>query len=284
MEKQREDKQSSLQLQMQLKDAANDMERMALENQSLKHQVNERAAALEEVLKEHEKLKQRSQQLDASITKQQRSFQAKAHECESLSRQCSDLVVKVEEMHEQSLSAKQSCSSSQLEQDALKKELRALRHQLEDTARDRDAASMLHEEASREKQRLDERLTSMARHLDGLETDSSVLHKEKMEIAEYAKKLEKDIAKGLKALQQQERDIDQLTSIKGELQDCARDLKERLFTMENQNTRLCQEMNEHKEKHEQDKTKMKRMERQLHTDVDIIDKLKMQASSLKVSF
>lgn len=282
MEKQREDKQCIVQYQMQLKDMANDMERLTEENNSLKQQIKERALAMDKLFQENEKIKQKAQQQETNITKQQRSFQAKSHECESLSRQCSELVVKVEELQEQTLTTKQTCSNSQLEQDAMKKDLRSVRHQLEDMARERDAVIGQCEEVSRDKQRLDERINSMSRHLESVESDNSILHKEKMEIADYAKKLEMDIGKGLKALQQQEAEINQLSSMKNELQDCARELKERLCTTENQNTRLSQEMQEILQREEQTKVKTKRMERQLHTDVETIDKLKLQISSLRI--
>jgi len=282
MEKQREDKQCVVQYQLQLQDMASNMERLTEENNSLKQQIKERALSLDKMFQENEKIKQKAQQQETNITKQQRSFQAKSHECESLSRQCSELVVKMEELQEQSLTTKQTCSNSQLEQDALKKELRSLRHQLEDLARERDAVIGQCEEVSRDKQRLDERISSMSRHLESVESENSVLHKEKMEITDYAKKLEMDIGKGLKALQQQEAEINQLSSMKNELQDCARELKERLCTTENQNTRLSQEMEEISQSQEQSKVKTKKMERQLHTDVETIDKLKLQVSSLRI--
>ena len=282
MEKQQQDKQCTVQYQIQLKETTDDMERLAQENHSLKQQIQDRTLALEQMFKENEKVKEKAQQQESDITKQQRNFHAKAHECDSLSRQCSELAIKLEELQEQSLTAKLTFSGSKLEQDALNKELRSARHQLEDVSRERDAMASQCEEALRSNQRLDERISVMARHLESVESDNIVLHKEKMEVAEFAKKLETDIGKGMKALQQQEAEINQLASMKNELRDCARELKERLLTTENQNTRISQEMQETKQKQEEERTKMKSMERQLHADADIIEKLKMQVSSLKI--
>ena len=91
---------------------------------------------------------------------------------------------------------------------------------------------------------MEEQVKSLTANLQSATDDNASLTKDKIALSEYAKKLETDIAKGLKALQQQDAEINELTNIKIELQESVRILKEQALSGDNQTARLLEEIEE----------------------------------------
>ena len=121
---------------------------------------------------------------------------------------------------------------------------RSIKHQLEDVTRQKDALETQCEAAAREKQRDNERMCCLSRSIEQAEADNLELIKDKTALSDRVTKLEGDLSKGVKALQQQEVEIDALVKTKSQLLECISEMKERLMMSDSHKTRLNGEIEE----------------------------------------
>ncbi|XP_066933144.1 early endosome antigen 1-like [Clytia hemisphaerica] len=282
VEKQQSDQEIVMRCQIDLKESKIRLDAYEMENGTLKAQVHERMVALEQIMKENDKYKDSFTQLETTVENQKRNYQAKLHECEAMRRRVEELTAKLEEKEEAALTSKQTYSSSQLETEALQKDLRTAKMQREEVMRERDNLSNQLEHLSRERLRFEEQIKSLTINLQSANEDNTTLTKDKIALSEYAKKLETDIAKGLKALQQQDAEITDLSNIKREMQESVRLMKEQVMTSENQTARLLEEIEEGEKRLKEAQMKLKKVEKHMEMDVNAKDKLRIQNSSMKI--